>query len=694
MFKALGQKLAINSTSVKSFFNTIADTVSAAASTASPSTQQLIKATWERIEGAYQDFAVSKNAINDPLALAHSSFQDSLAELVAYIAQDEHDVAGELARGYTGTSEAVEVCIKEEYVAKLCAMSLPDRPPGIRAVVTETLENLIKVIDQSPFLEHASVHSPLLHFLTVCFESGDLGDAEKATRLAGLLRTICGKFREIPSLVDMFLYGESRASDAQEEQKVSGNSDRLIVVTALVTIVDSESTEGALARDGILKCIQTTNPRMTQILLKESKLCMKLVHGIVDRYKNLPNTIEVITSDSSEESKQNAAFDTLAHKDLIQWLKYVNQVTLDCYDVFAEELVSLFDSLFLKNVLRTAFMHMEEGIARTATYHTRKLLLPYCSAPSLRNCLLRFLIGQVEGPEQLGVDAEKAFPVRTTLIKRIHHMSDDLSLETISLFDYLISLRDQSVIENLLLRNLRPRAHIIPEKLAEVKVEDVRLKLSVSDIFEMFVGLQESQNEISLDEYLVDAQASISCWMESYRYWDAPDEQKSSSDSQEFYEGLFLRTIFNKLDVILTNKFAVNLKITSIFARILAIPDPFIHSFFLDPKLPTKPGIRLFLTILRDIWDRARKQMEKIPQSRKRLEDARRAIDTSAERTMIEAVATDQFFQGVMVLEEFLKELVSICQAKHTLESLSKLAEESGVPVMSPDLTSKTSDIS
>jgi len=66
----------------------------------------------------------------------------------------------------------------------------------------------------------------------------------------------------------------------------------------------------------------------------------------------------------------------------------------------------------------------------------------------------------------------------------------------------------------------------------------------------------------------------------------------SHSPSQHpFYEGLFLSTLFNKLDSLYENSFATNLKLTAVLSTLAYCPHPVLHQFMFNPRVKIRKSI-------------------------------------------------------------------------------------------------------
>ncbi|NXE15800.1 F16B2 protein, partial [Lophotis ruficrista] len=128
-----------------------------------------------------------------------------------------------------------------------------------------------------------------------------------------------------------------------------------------------------------------------------------------------------------------------------------------------------------------------------------------------------------------------------------------------------------------------------------------------------------------------------------------------------FYEGHFLKVLFDRMARILDQPYSLNLQLTSVLSRLAALPHPHLHEYLLDPYLSLAPGCRsLFSVLVRVIGD-LMQRLQRVPHFRAKLLLVRRQLlglvpGEQMDHTML--------FKGVVVLEEFCKELAAIALVK------------------------------
>eukprot|EP00455_Lapot_gusevi_P050270 TRINITY_DN7255_c0_g1_i5.p1 TRINITY_DN7255_c0_g1~~TRINITY_DN7255_c0_g1_i5.p1 ORF type:complete len:771 (-),score=194.80 TRINITY_DN7255_c0_g1_i5:178-2490(-) len=179
------------------------------------------------------------------------------------------------------------------------------------------------------------------------------------------------------------------------------------------------------------------------------------------------------------------------------------------------------------------------------------------------------------------------------------------------------------------------------------------------------------------------------------------DAKEQESEGDHFEGGAFLQLLFHRLGHLHHQPFALNLALTSVLAHLAHCPHPLLHAFLLDPNLPTLPHTPHLLALLQQVYEAGMKSAASMPDYVSRLQAARAALNQGSSvlppanltphptpasgsgsddiewveqaGQSDEPVDVNNFLHGQIVLEEFLKELLAIAQAKSTLHSLSSV---------------------
>ncbi len=170
-----------------------------------------------------------------------------------------------------------------------------------------------------------------------------------------------------------------------------------------------------------------------------------------------------------------------------------------------------------------------------------------------------------------------------------------------------------------------------------------------------------------------------------------------------FYEGLFLTTLLDKLESMLDHSLDENLVLTGLWSQLAQCPHPRVyHYLFSIKKSEGKSNndddganTRSFLGVLQSLWSEAQETLSKIPDgenilinTRKRLginmDENRKNQDLDEDGYIIQDydnevndddditnMSNKTFFEGMCVLEEFLKEIAGILKAREELNMLT-----------------------
>ncbi|NXD32152.1 F16B2 protein, partial [Spelaeornis formosus] len=166
------------------------------------------------------------------------------------------------------------------------------------------------------------------------------------------------------------------------------------------------------------------------------------------------------------------------------------------------------------------------------------------------------------------------------------------------------------------------------------------------------------------DTYVHDALAMVQTCRATAAPWGWPSSPRPLDSCQPgvaFYEGHFLKVLFDRMSRILDQPYRLNLQVTSVLSHLAAFPHPHLHEYLLDPYLSLAPGCRsLFSVLVRVIGD-LMQRLQRVPQSRAKLLLVRQQL---LGLVLGEQMDHTVLFEAVVVLEEFCKELAAIALVK------------------------------
>ncbi|NXJ02865.1 F16B2 protein, partial [Psophia crepitans] len=166
------------------------------------------------------------------------------------------------------------------------------------------------------------------------------------------------------------------------------------------------------------------------------------------------------------------------------------------------------------------------------------------------------------------------------------------------------------------------------------------------------------------DTYVHDALGMVQACRASAAPWGwplAPRPLDVCHPEEAFYEGHFLKVLFERMSRILDQPYSLNLQVTSVLSRLAAFPHPHLHEYLLDPYLNLAPSCRSLFSILVRVIGDLMQRLQRVPHFRAKLLLVRRQLMGLVPGEQMDHA---MLFKGVVVLEEFCKELAAIALVK------------------------------
>ncbi|NWW97564.1 F16B2 protein, partial [Caloenas nicobarica] len=138
------------------------------------------------------------------------------------------------------------------------------------------------------------------------------------------------------------------------------------------------------------------------------------------------------------------------------WLDYLDELVMGAHPVVADAIAETVDEKFFQGVLQPRLLQMSELAILSATAMLTGTVRQI-RAPPLLHRLVLFLLGPDQHPETPG---DAPHPLRTQLIDRCNHLSDEISLASLRLFEELLQKPHEHVARSLVLRNLETRGYL------------------------------------------------------------------------------------------------------------------------------------------------------------------------------------------------------------------------------------------
>nr|XP_023402451.1 protein FAM160B1 isoform X1 [Loxodonta africana] len=540
-----------------------------------------------------------------------------------------------------------------------------------------------------------------------------------------------------------------------EATVVRPNQDYNLVNSLLNLTRSPDGRIAVKACEGLMLLVSLPEPAAAKCLTQSTCLCELLTDRLASLYRALPQSVDPLDIETVEAI--NWGLDSYSHKEdasafpgkralisFLSWFDYCDQLIKEAQKTAAVALAKAVHERFFIGVMEPQLMQTSEIGILTSTALLHRIVRQVTSDVLLQEMVF-FILGEQRGPETLAEISRH--PLRHRLIEHCDHISDEISIMTLRMFEHLLQKPNEHILYNLVLRNLEERNYteykpLCPEDkdvvengliAGAVDLEEDPLftdiaadstlsnqewlsssppatpdhpktdgKTEVHKIVNSFLCLVPDEAKSSYhvegtgyDTYLRDAHRQVSevttllklnlmrmgthlhTLSHSFRdycaicvRWEWPGSPKALDKCNleaAFFEGHFLKVLFDRMGRILDQPYDVNLQVTSVLSRLSLFPHPHIHEYLLDPYVNLASGCRsLFSVIVRVVGDlmvRIQRIQDFTP---KLLLVRKRLLGLEPEGPIVDHIT---LLEGVIVLEEFCKELAAIAFVKYHASS-------------------------
>ncbi|XP_030896472.1 protein FAM160B2 isoform X3 [Leptonychotes weddellii] len=621
-------------------------------------------------------------------------------------------------------------------------------PPGMRQQVFQFFSKVLAQV-QHPLLHYLNVHRPVQKLLRL---GGTVPGSQTEKEEVQFTTVLCSKIQQDPALLTYILEGKkivrrkksskepttlpreaaniqdkdhprSKAPDmspcgaralsaqppAEAEEEPDGAAGESNLITSLVGLCKSKKGRVALkAQENLLLLVSVASPAAATYLVQSSPCCAAVVEHLCQLYQSVPPfldpadiaALEGVSWRLPSAPSDEASFpgkDALAA--FLGWFDYCDHLITEAHMVVADALAKAVAEKLFVEILQPHLLHVSEQSVLTSTALLTAMLRQLRSPALLREAVA-FL---------LGTDPQPAAPddgPRTLcahLIGHCDHLSDEISITTLRLFEELLQKPHEQVIRSLVLCNLEGRHYVArgsPEPESYEDTLDLEEdpyftdgflnssfqpsakpppapatnsdgKTAVTEIVNSFLCLVPEEaktsaflEETGYDTYVHDAYGLFQECSSRVAPWGwplGPTPLDPHEPEQPFFEGHFLRMLFDRMSRILEQPYSLNLQVTSVLSRLALFPHPLIHEYLLDPYINLAPGCRsLFSVLVRVIGD-LMQRIQRVPQFPGKLLLVRKQLMGQVPGEQLDH---QTLLQGVVVLEEFCKELAAIAFVK------------------------------
>ncbi|KAM4702647.1 FHF complex subunit HOOK interacting protein 2A [Rhinophrynus dorsalis] len=721
---------------------------------------------WKAITHYYIETSDDKAPVTDTNIPCH------LDQMLDILVQEEN----ERESGETGP--CMEYLLHHKVLETLYTLGKADCPPGMKQQVLVFYTKLLGRIRQ-PLLPHINVHRPVQKLIRLCGEvlanpteneeiqflcivcaklkqdpylvNFFLENKLKAFQSVGTSISVLAHPANIQGeilnndtgqpvppgtegslgLNSLHLNDLPTSSDDQRRSSISEASANHVhqdynLVNSLLNLTKSPDGRIAVkACEGLMLLVSLPEPAAAKCLTQNTCLCELLTDRLTSLYRALPQSIDPLDIETVEGinwglDSYNVKEDASAFPgkraliSFLSWFDYCDQLIKEAQRMAACAMAKCVRERFLVTVMEPLLMQTSEIGILTATALLHRIVRQVTSEALLGE-IVYFLLGEQREPETLR-DIQRT-PLRHRLIEHCNHISDEISIMTLRLFEHLLQKPSEHILYNLVLRNLEERNYteykppcpedkdvvengqipgavdleedpiftdMSPDSMLSkewlsasppITPEHHRTdgKTEVHKIVNSFLCLVPDEAKSSYqvegtgyDTYLRDAHRQFREYCAICLRWDWPGSAKAIEKCNldaPFFEGHFLKVLFDRMGRILDQPYDVNLQVTSVLSKLSLFPHPHIHEFLLDPYVNLAPGCRsLFSVIVRVVGD-LMVRIQRIPEfTPKLLLVRKRLLGLEPDGPIVDHMT---LLEGVIILEEFCKELAAIAFVKY-----------------------------
>ncbi|KAL7990591.1 hypothetical protein Chor_014021 [Crotalus horridus] len=677
---------------------------------------------WKAITHYYIETSDDKAPVTDTNIPSH------LEQMLDILVQEENE------REFGETGPCMEYLLHHKILETLYTLGKADCPPGMKQQVLSFYTKLLGRIQQ-PLLPHINVHRPVQKLIRLC---GEVLATPTENEEIQFLCTVCSKLKQDPYLVNFFLENKQKvlaskdAENSVTEDLVKGQDSGVTDTGQSIQSEETSNRTKQVEREHDLQQADNLSANQIELNIPLSPEALAVrPHGdynLVNSLLNLTKSPSMDPLDIETVEGINWGLDSYNYKEdasafpgkralisFLSWFDYCDQLIKEAHKTTAVAMAISVRERFFIDVMEPQLMQTSEIGILTSTALLHRIVRQVTS-DALVHEMVYFILGEQREPEK-PTDVNR-HPLRHRLIEHCDHISDEISIMTLRMFEHLLQKPDEHILYNLVLRNLEERNYTEYKPPCQedkdvvengqipgaVDLEEDPLftdlspdtilsnqewlsasppttpdhpkndgKTEVHKIVNSFLCLVPDEAKSSYhvegtgyDTYLRDAHRQFRDYCSICLRWEWPGSPKlleKCNLETAFFEGHFLKVLFDRMGKILDQPYDVNLQVTSVLSKLSLFPHPHIHEYLLDPYVNLASGCRsLFSVIVRVVGD-LMVRIQRIPDfTPKLLLVRKRLLGLEPEGPIVDHMT---LLEGVIVLEEFCKELAAIAFVKY-----------------------------
>ncbi|XP_026199027.1 protein FAM160B2 isoform X2 [Anabas testudineus] len=491
------------------------------------------------------------------------------------------------------------------------------------------------------------------------------------------------------------------SSPVQSEPPASSSvQSESTLLSALLQLTKSQRGSVCVkAYDSLLLLSGLQSGSSGEILSDQTQLAELLAGRLLELYSLLP--VESLdpgqvqswphTPWSSDLRSEPRASDHTTN--FFSWFDFLDHLAREAPQVLTAKVSQCVRRLWLVDVVQPQLLHTSEQVVLVST-SVLCAVVRVVQSSSLLDQLVHFLL--------------RTQSVTHLLLQRCDHISDQISMVSLSLVDELLQKPHRDILDVLVLSSLQSRSYLSPpatgvdDRHAETSEDGEDLEEdpffsdslfsdtqlpppppplssglgSTSAVVNSFlclvpVEVRSAQllQEGGYESYVHDAHTLVTECQTLSVSWDwpitLPAPASFSGEGEEFFEGHLLKVLFDRLGRILEQPYELNLQLTAVLSRLSSFSHPLLHEYLLNPYIHLSHCSRSLFSVLVRVMAELMQRIQQVSNLTDRLLNARRHLLGLSHNVELEHLT---LLRGVIVLEEFCKELAAIAFIKMPLD--------------------------
>ncbi|XP_078107850.1 FHF complex subunit HOOK-interacting protein 2B-like isoform X2 [Sander vitreus] len=611
------------------------------------------------------------------------------------------------------TGACLEYLLQHKLLETLCTLGKAQYPPGMVQQVLLFFSKFLSQM-QKPLLQLVSVYKPVQKLIRLCALPGSLTEKEEAQ----FLLAVCSRVKQDPHALRYVLefvdqpaaripasdqsqpctQASNHSTESQDSSPCSPVQSERGLLSVLLQLTNCQRRAVCLtAHECLLLLASLQSDSKGEFLSHHTQLGELLAGRLQQLYSLLPleglDTAELQnwtrTSWSADLQSDSPASDHMT--SFFSWLDFLDQLIREAPQVLAVKLAQSVHQLWLLDVLQPQLLHTceQQVLVSTSVLCATVRLVTSCS---LLDQLVDFLL--------------RTPSLTELLLQRCDHISDQISMASLSLVEELLQKPHRDILDVLVLSFLLSRSYLSPAAAGQedrqadanqdgedsdgleedpffsdsLSLSDSQLLPppsglgSAADVVNSFLCLVPVQvrsaqllQEGGYESYVHDAHTLVTECQSLSLSWDWPIALPPPSPGVggEFFEGHLLKVLFDRLGRVLEQPYELNLKLTAVLSRLSAFSHPLLQEYLLDPYISLSPCSRSLFSVLIRLIGELMQRIQQVSNLSDRLLNARRHLLGLNHNTGLDHLT---LLRGLIVLEEFCKELAAIAFVKLPLD--------------------------